>query len=292
MEGRDLSGSTIRLANYYARTRLLGEAIDLAHHAARAEPTGIADPQPVYAEVVDDIEEGLNVLIPNRLYHDPVLHTCPVEADAEFVSPQGIVAGADQPEGVDVCAIREGFVVLNGPENAWTIQAVIGRERLLQVWRKLVAQYTHVDAFIIQILDHFDNHLALREPGLGDNIAEVWVKDVDFNVAELSPFLNGLEVDLLQNGHVDFGVHSTTSEATLWLTEHKTLRLVTESEKFREQVVKCVSGDFSREELLSSFEDNGCSHYHYRPHGSRDRKSLTRWLRSTGWDAQGRSDNG
>ena len=271
----------IVLTNYYASVPLLGTAVDLALKAP-----GLRHAVPIYADIVEGPAEGSEELVRRKLYRETV-DSRPLKQGRGFVDPHGVLIGAIQPDDAMLDSFGEGFAVLEGPEDGWTVHAMLHRDRLPTVWRRVAATFVQVDALIVQVLDHFDNHLEIADGALSANVREVWTKDVDLAPADFAPLFDSIETDILHNGHLDFAIHSTPTETTLWLTEHKTIRLVTANATVRDRVAECLAEDVPEFEHVLSFEDNGCSHYHYRPHGSRDRKQLAKWMRSTGWARDG-----
>jgi hypothetical protein len=263
---------------YCARARLLGEALDVVLRAAGRTARGRHTAAPVCAEIVEELPDGCTELIRRKLYLAPV-----TDADESgFVPPHGVLPAVHQPPTAPT-TLEEGFAVLDGPEDGFTVHAVVDRTRFEPVWQRVAAIFPQVDAIIVRVLNHYDNHLEVTEAGLRDNVLQTWVRDSALSPTQFAPLFHSLETDILHNGHLDFAIHSTPTDATLWLTEHKTIRLVATNPAFRDRVAECLAADVPERESAFSFENNGVTHMHYRPHGSRNPKALARWLRSAGW---------
>jgi len=136
------------------------------------------------------------------------------------------------------------------------------------------------------LLNHYDTGEAVDEGVLQENRDRCLVLDFaqESRVAAAS-VLQTLELNLLQNGHVDFGVNSYDCDCTIWLTEHKTFNIVTQDQALHRKLRRLLATETNQVDELESFA-NVYGHYHYRPPGSLSEEMLVAWLESAGWQLQ------
>jgi hypothetical protein len=148
--------------------------------------------------------------------------------------------------------------------------------------QSLILVLPSVDSLVVTLLDHYDAHDIVDEPILQQNKVQCLAKEFGVSPPEASKQLDDLEKDLLDNGHVDLGVNSYDVDCTIWLTEHKTLLVVTSTAHVRDRARAVLAGQLREVSQLKSFS-NHYSHFRYRPPGSLAADELTTNLQRKGW---------
>ncbi len=283
VEGDLKREALIAQQGYYAFRPRLGEAIDSALADAATLPDHLEDRAPVYVAWVDESEmdgELYETDSPDLLMSDG-LSVRPVSEGRSFVCPAGIVPTGWQPDGIDRETIREGFVTRDD-SHGFALEAQLEGGRLRTALESLIQLVPTVDTLVVTLIDHYDNIERVDGPVLIENAGRSLVKEVDLPPLKAVEQLSYLEQNVLDNGHVDFGVHSERADSTLWMTEHKTIHAVTSNPEMRERMAGSLAKELKQHEQLQMFS-NWYSHVHYRRSESLDADRLTEWLLSDGW---------
>ncbi len=188
-----------------------------------------------------------------------------------FRYPTGVIAALDHhgrsaavSAGISVSE-RAGIalleVVLPGPA---------ARETFLEIVERLPT----VDNVEVRLADHFDD---------GDH-DEIWLTPRLRDPRKALRFLDDLDVELLDNGHVDVAVYVREPRSTWRLTQHKTLMLLTDDPTLRPRVLGWLAAaGLPQVDPLTTV--SAVAHLHYRPPGGSDRARLRGRLKKSGLQA-------
>ena len=196
-----------------------------------------------------------------------------------FRYPSGVLAALDEHGRTQVAG--PGLVEQDHGGTAVLEVALPGaaaREAFLEVVERLPT----VDNVEIRLADHLD-------PGVDHD--EVWLTPRLRDLRKALRFLDDLDVELLDSGHVDVAVYVREPRSTWRLTQHKTLLLLTDDAALRPKVIEWLAEhELPRVDKLASA--GGIAHLHYRPAGSSDRPKLRNKLKKAGLRAVATVKNG
>ena len=182
-----------------------------------------------------------------------------------FHWPPGIVPELEHAH--QLAGIRRGFTVHPDPE-LLVIETVADAESLTDLFLGLVEKLPAADNLEIRLLDHFAD--------AGES--EVWLTS-RVDAKKVLRFLDDHDVELLGNGHLELSVYVRKHEATLRLTEHKTVVwLAKPGELSLESEVIAWLGELGEKRVEPLTTIASVPHFHTRPAKSRDRKKLTEYL--------------
>jgi hypothetical protein len=182
-----------------------------------------------------------------------------------FHWPPGVVPKLEHAH--ELAAIRRGFTVHPEPE-LLVIEVVTDAENLTDLFLGLVEKLPAADNLEIRVLDHFED--------AGES--EVWLTS-RVDAKKVIRFLDDHDVELLGNGHLELSVYIRKHEATLRLTEHKTVVwLAKPGELSLEAEVIGWLGELGEKRVESLTTIASVPHFHSRPAKSRDRRKLTEYL--------------
>jgi hypothetical protein len=186
-----------------------------------------------------------------------------------FRYPAGVIAALDEEGRAQGAAAG---IALHEHGATAVLQAVVAGARAREAFLDIVERLPAVDNVEIVLADHHD-------PGVDHD--EVWLTPRLRDVRKALRFLDDLDVDLLDSGHVDVAVYVREPRSTWRLTQHKTLVLLTDDHALRPRVVEWLAGlALPPVERLASVAT--IPHLHYRPAGSSDRPRLRNRLKKAG----------
>jgi hypothetical protein len=235
----------------------LGEAIELARARARR---GKAAGVPVAAEPAPAGEVPLGESVGKGV----VVERDAPEERAWFRWPSGVLPTLDGARALAGAA--EGFTTSRHGETH-VVEAVLGADRLVEVFMGVVERLPTADNVEIRVTGHLD----------GAGTSEVWLTPRMGDVRRAIRFLDDHDVELLGNGHVEVGVYLRKQRSTLRMTEHKTIRWLTEDDAMLDPFVGWLTAQgvaaSSALPLVAEVD-----HYHWRPASTRNRKKLLQHL--------------
>jgi hypothetical protein len=271
---------------YYCQRRLLGEAIACAMSSATTAPNHLTAVSPTYVAVVDsdEMEGELYATDIDNLIESDELYVRPLAEGRTFRYPIGCVPSGWQPDGVELDSMREGFLAAD-TEAGFVLEAQVENQRLRHILERLLETVPVIDSIVVVLLDHYDSLEAINGESREENAASCLVKELA-QPTQIALEIDSIAKELFGNGHVDIGFSAQATPCTIWLTEHKTLHVVTTEQALRERM-KQVLRDEGLEELaeLPSFAQT-FSHFHYRTADSLAAEQLTSWLQSRGWQLE------
>ena len=177
-----------------------------------------------------------------------------------------------------------------GAARGWTIrpagalfvvEAQTDAEHLTDLFLGMIERLPSADNLEVKLLEHFE------EVGRAD----VWLTSrVDGK--RILRFLDDYDTELLDNGHLELSIYVRAKQATLRLTEHKTVVWIANDRALEGEVARWLGelavprvdqpalpsgsaaghGQAAAGGALVTVKD--VPHYHYRAAGSRDRKKL------------------
>lgn len=195
----------------------------------------------------------------------------------ESVGKQHVVALGDAPDvqgfhwpvGVlpqlgatgAVAAARRGWVVHPDPK-LLVIEAQTDAAHVVDLFLGMVERLPSGDNLEVRVLDHFEDTGA----------TDVWLT-ARVNANKIVSFLDDHEGDLVHNGHVELSVYVRAHQATLRLTEHKTVVWIADDRALERDVTRWLGElEVPRADALTRLVE--VPHFHYRLARSRDRKKL------------------
>jgi hypothetical protein len=238
----------------------LGEAIALARRRAGRGDPGQVWPFAVEAAAPADVPLGESVGRGVVVERGPVPAATPL-----FHWPSGILptlAGARLlgPPQVGYQASRQ--------DDLHVVEAVTGGDRLLETFLGVVERLPAADNLEVRVTDHHD----------AAGTTEVWLSPRLGDVRKAIRFLDDHDVELLDNGHVEVAVYLRRQQATLRLTEHKTIVWLGEDPALAATFAAWLrDADVPPRDALARVAS--VDHHHWRPVASRDRKKLVQHLR-------------
>jgi hypothetical protein len=174
-----------------------------------------------------------------------------------------------------VAGARRGFAI-RPHATLLVIEAQTDAEHLVDLFLGLVERLPSADNLEVRVLDHFE------DAGRTD----VWLTS-RVNANKILRFLDDHDVELLGNGHLEISVYVRAHQATLRLTEHRSVVWLAEQRALEREVIGWLDelrvprvdaragvvgeGDAGIDGLVTV---DRASHFHYRPASSRDRKQL------------------
>jgi hypothetical protein len=228
--------------------------------------------------------EHLGAAIAAAEQHVKGAYACAVERAAddaiplgESVGKQGVVALPDEvsvpafrwPRGVlpqlgHVADVRKGFKV--HADKLLVVEAQTDREHVQDLFLGVLERLPSADNLEVRVLDHFE----------GATATEVWLTS-RLDGRKILELLDDLDVELIENGHVELSVYIRKAKATLRLTEHKTVVWLSEGEELRADVLSWFT-DLGVTQIDPLVTITSVPHVHYRPAKSRERNKLLEHL--------------
>jgi hypothetical protein len=227
----------------------MGAAIGLAERHA---PGGFA----IAAEVADDSHVPLG----EALGKSNLVELGPAPADVPvFHWPVGAVPVLSRAAAA--AGARRGWIVHPDPE-LLVIEAQTTADHLTDLFLGLIERLPSADNLEVRLLDHFDD--AGR--------ADVWLTS-RVDARQILRFLDDHDTELLGNGHLELSVYVRAHQATLRLTEHKTVVWLARERALEAEIGRWL-GELEVPAASALVTVKDAPHFHYRPARSRDRKQL------------------
>jgi hypothetical protein len=245
------------VGNFYAYGQHCGEALanalqaaaenDFLHHEA-TEASRL--------DILEDFEE------PDDLIHisDLVLtgsknYSYPLDTDENtFIPPVGIIKSTEEGN-IDYELIKEGFVAYSADDSGlFEFELVADKSRLVS---------TFIQA--IQVLPPPDKSEIHIKGFWGNQQSELWTNESIRTQDDIIQFLENNQVNILENGFVEFAIYVSDTATRLMLDEHKKIGFTTQNlELFNQFGRKMMELGFSQTSELRNLEF-GFYHWHYRP---------------------------
>lgn len=227
-----------------------GEHLGVAIAAAESQVAGS------YA-IAAEVATGSQIPLGESVGKDRVVPLGDAPEIAAFHWPSGVLP---QLTGADLQA-RRGYIIHPDPK-LLVIEAQTDAPHLVDLFLGLIEKLPTADNLEIRVLDHFEDAPKV----------DVWLTSrVDGK--RILRFLDDHDVELLGNGHLEISVYVRKHNATLRLTEHKTVVWLAEGGALESEVVGWLRElAVPRDDQLALIKT--VPHFHYRPAKSRDRKKL------------------
>ncbi len=162
-------------------------------------------------------------------------------------------------------AVRAGFAIHADPK-LLVVEAQTTADKLVDLFLGVLERLPSADNLEIRVLDHFEG---------GDHTA-VWLTSrVDGR--KIMSFLDDHDVELIENGHVEMSIYIRAKNATLRLTEHKTVVWLSDGEELRGDVLRWMT-ELGLDRIEPFVTVAAGPHFHYRAAKSRDRVKLEEYL--------------
>ena len=247
----------VALARTGAPTQLVAASGEHMGQAIAEARDHIAGSWPVAVEHArgEDIPLGESV----GKGHVLMLGDAPAETST-FQWPTGVLPSLAAPAGYMGAA--EGWVVRPGSK-LFVIEAQATDDKLTDLFLGLLERLPSGDNLEVRVLDHFE------EAGTTD----VWLTS-RVNTKKIIRFIDDHDVELIGNGHLELSIYVRAHNATLRLSEHKTVLWLAQQHALETEVIGWLKDlGVPRAESLVTVREG--AHFHYRPAKSRDRKKLS-----------------
>jgi hypothetical protein len=142
------------------------------------------------------------------------------------------------------------------------IEAQTYASDLTDLFMGLIERLPSADNLEVRIMPHFDDTGA----------AEVWLTS-RLDARRILRFLDDHDEELFGNGHLELSIYVRAHQATLRLTEHKTVVWLAAAHALEADVVRWL-GELAVPRVSSLLTLKDVPHFHYRPTRSRDRRKL------------------
>ena len=160
-----------------------------------------------------------------------------------------------------VAGVRRGWQVR--PHASLTvIEAQTEADHLTDLFMGMIERLPSADNLEVRMQDHFED----------TGRTEVWLTS-RIDARRILRFLDDHDVELIGNGHLELSVYVRKHNATLRLTEHKTVVWLADAGALEADVKRWL-GELAVPPIEPLITVADAPHFHYRPAGSRDRKKL------------------
>jgi hypothetical protein len=150
---------------------------------------------------------------------------------------------------------------------AFVVEAQTTHENLVDLFLGLIERLPSADNLEVKVLDHFP----AANPDAPKK-TDVWLT-ARANAKKILAFLDDYDRDLIDNGHVELGVYVRAQNATLRLTEHKTVVWVAETDALANDLAEWLRA-LDVPQVTQMTRLASVPHFHYRGSKTRDRKKL------------------
>lgn len=253
----------------YAWGSHLGEAVERIRRFALAN--GLPEPNIVHIDPVDPDtlpetaqtkHDGLSYLVAGRTYFTP---------EYRYRLPRGIVFSGMEGE-FDQNDIRPGYQVYKDDEGLITIEAVVEKENLLDLYLKLLPE-SGIPVFWVALADDWED--AGKE--------EFYTNDTFNDRKRIAEYLENNRIDTLENGHVILTTYVREGQTNININDHKLIVVMTFDEGISNSACKVLEETgLERHEQLINVSDR-FYHWHYRHPEGADRKGLIEKLLGQGF---------
>ena len=177
-----------------------------------------------------------------------------------FRWPTGVLPSL--PNASAFAGAQRGWLV-RPDDKLLVIEAQTDNEHITDLFLGLIERLPSADNLEVKVMDHFEDQ----------KTTDVWLTS-RVNAKKILRFLDDYDVEMIGNGHLELGVYVREHNATLKLTEHKTVVWVAEGRALEAEVTRWLKElGVPRVEQLVTVRDG--PHFHFRPQKSRDRKKLS-----------------
>jgi hypothetical protein len=164
-----------------------------------------------------------------------------------------------------LAGVTPGYTVHHEAEGLM-MEAHVEADQVTDVFLGLVERLAVADNLEVRLMHHFEDH----------GTTEVWLTP-RIGVKKILRFVDDHDRDLVNNGFVELAVYLRQERSTLRLTEHKTVMWtsVDRSTEARTAQALAALGVPAKAAVVALAS---VPHFHVRPHDSRDRAALARYL--------------
>jgi hypothetical protein len=234
--------------------------------AAEGEHLGVAiaaaeQHAPGSFAIAAEVATGSQIPLGESVGKDRVVALDEVPVATTFHWPSGVLPGLASP----AVPVRRGYVIHPDPAML-VIEAQTDAEHLTDLYLGLIERLPSADNLEVRVLDHFEDA----------GKTEVWLTS-RVDARRILRFLDDHDVEVLGNGHLELSVYVRKHNATLRLTEHKTVVWLAEPAALETEVTAWLK-ELSVPRIDPLVTVTAVPHFHYRPPKSRDRKKLNEQL--------------
>lgn len=254
------------IQGYWAYADHLGDAI--SEIIIEAKNQGILNPIPRQVDPYDilnlqcDVVYGQN----GNVFYNPNRHYFPF-GETAFRFPYGIIPSAIEGE-FDPDEIVVGYDKYDLQDGMRKISVNCDEGNLLVLYQKILESQNKYRVLMLELCDHYEN---------GES-ASIYVNESLNNPALISQFLINNQVNVLENGHISLISYLQQGRTNIKLTDHKMIEISGYDIPLMEKLEEVIIGlKVSYMDRFVSI-DNKIHHWHYRPKGSLDKKSLIQKL--------------
>jgi hypothetical protein len=172
--------------------------------------------------------------------------------------PIGVVPKLGDDAGV--ATARTGFAVVPHAD-LFVVEAQCEADAVVDLFLGLVERVPAADNLEVRVLDQFEDAAT----------TDVWIT-ARVNARKVIALLDDHD-ELIENGHLELSVYVRAYNATLRLTEHKTVVWLARDGALADDVERWL-GELSVPRLDRLVTVRDVAHFHYRPVNSRTREDL------------------
>ncbi|HUS27746.1 MAG TPA: hypothetical protein VMZ53_04540 [Kofleriaceae bacterium] len=228
----------------------MGQAIAEARdHVAGSWPVAVEHAQGQDIPLGESVGKG----------HVLMLGDAPADTPT-FEWPTGVLPSLAAP-GSAFAGAAPGWVMR--PESKLlVIEAQTTDDKLTDLFLGMVERLPAGDNLEVRVLDHFEDA----------GTTDVWLTS-RVTAKKIIRFIDDHDTELIGNGHLELSIYVRAQNATLRLSEHKTVLWLAEGRALEVEACGWLKdlGVPPAESLVTVREG---AHFHYRPAKSRDRKKL------------------
>ncbi len=181
-------------------------------------------------------------------------------ASTVFRWPRGVL-----PKLGETSKVRAGYTIHADPK-LLVVEAQTTADKITDLFLGVLERLPSADNLEVKVLDHFE----------GASHTSVWLTSrVDGR--RILSFLDDNDVDMIESGHVELSIYVRAKQATLRLTEHKTVVWLSDGDELRGDVVKWMA-ELGLAQIDPFITVAAGAHSHYRGAKSRDRTKLEEYL--------------
>lgn len=158
-------------------------------------------------------------------------------------------------------SVRTGWTYRTDPK-LLVMEAQTDAEHLVDLFLGIVERLPTADNLEVRVLDHFES----------TDTTDVWLT-ARVNAKKVLRFLDDYDVELINNGHVELSVYVRAHNATLKLSEHKTVVWLAEGRALEADIARWYK-ELGVPQVSELVTVRDMPHFHFRPAKSRDRKKL------------------
>ncbi len=184
-----------------------------------------------------------------------------------FHWPVGVLPQVSRAAGAS--GVRRGWSERSRDE-LLVIEAQTDADHLTDLFMGMIERLPSADNLEVRMQDHFED----------TGRADVWLTS-RIDARRVLRFLDDHDAELFGNGHLELSIYVRAHQATLRLTEHKTVVWIANGRALEADVKRWL-GELAVPRVDTAARTGSgplvgirdVPHYHYRPAGSRDRRKL------------------